>query len=61
MGQMATSMQGRDGQWARYFFKVPAVSVLENQKYRAAFVGTFHKQFQKESTALHFVDFQLQL
>ena len=58
--------------WARYFFKVPAVPVLgtllkvpavpvlENQKYRrqhrGTFVGTFENKFQKESTALYFVD-----
>ena len=46
--------------WARHCFKVPAVSalgillkvpavsVLENQNYRATFVGTFQKKLQKE-------------
>ena len=42
--------------WARYFFKVPAVPVLENPRY---FCRCFSKKFQKESrpTAPYFVDF----
>ena len=54
--------------WARYFIKVPAVPVLgillkvpavpvlENQKHRRQYRGTFQKKFQKESTAVYFVD-----
>ena len=38
---------GLGPRWARYFFRVPVVPVLEDQN---------QKKFQKESTALYFVD-----
>ena len=60
----------RGGHWARYFFKVPSVPVLGTLLQVPAGTGTrylklkvpryfcwyFYKKFQKESTALYFVE-----